>query len=481
MKVLTKALIKSHEENAVKSGIFSYIQLMKNAGDKAFEIINATYSLAGKKIAVICGNGNNGGDGFVIAKHLKDNGFDVTVIIPLGTPTTDTAAHYFNQLEGIKITQGIEDNYDVFIDAIFGIGLNRTLSDDIICLINKINSTNGIRIAIDIPSGIASDTGEILGTCINADLTITFIALKPCFLLPFASDYCGKVLVADIGIRVTEHTYETIEEPVLQKRKHNSHKGTFGTALLFCGSFGMLGAAILSAKACLRSGVGIAKCVLCKGIYKPFTVAVPEAVCIPARQTLNGTLSPFINMKKAFQKVNAILFGCGLKNNKSIQKLLKKVILNSNVPTVIDADGINALSKNIELLKKANAPIILTPHPAEMARLCGTTTGEVEKDRINTAINFAKQYNCYLVLKGANTIVCSPDSKVFFNTNGNPGLATGGSGDVLAGIIVSYLAQGVPIIDALKAAVYIHGETADKKAIILGEAALLPSDIIEAL
>ncbi len=481
MKVLTKALIKSHEENAVTSGIFSYTELMKNAGDKAYEIINNTYSLKDKKIAVICGNGNNGGDGFVIAKNLKENGFDVTVITPFGKPLTDTANHYFNQLENIEIKDDLDDNYNILIDAIFGIGLNRTLSDEIICLIDKINSYNCTRISIDIPSGIACDTGEILGTCVNADSTITFIALKPCFMLPPATDYCGNAIVADIGIPVREYAFETIEEPDFPKRKHNSHKGTFGTALLFCGSFGMLGAAILSAKACLRSGVGIAKCVLPKSVYKPFTACVPEAVCVPVKQTLNGSFSSNINVKKISEKATAILFGCGVKNNKSIKSLLKKIIFNVKAPLVIDADGINALSENIELLKKANAPIILTPHPAEMARLCGKTTKEVESDRINTAINFAKEYNCYLVLKGANTIVCTPDSQLFFNTTGNPGLSTGGSGDVLAGIIVSYLAQGMPILEALKSAVYIHGKSADDKASVLGEAALLPSDIIEAL
>ena len=481
MKVLTRALIKSHEENAVNSGIFSFEGLMKTAGDKVFEIIKNNYNLSDKKIAVVCGNGNNGGDGFVIAQNLRDNGYDVTVITPLGEPKTDTAKFYYNKLCGIKITQTFEDNYGIIIDALFGIGLNRELGKEIICLIEKINFADALRISVDIPSGINCDNGKILAGCINADLTVTFIALKPCFMLPPATDYCGKVTVADIGITPKDFIFETIEEPKPIKRKHNSHKGTFGTAVLFCGSYGMLGAAILSAKSCLRSGVGIAKCVLCKSIYKPFTVSVPEAVCVPVRQTLNGSLSSNINIKKITEKATAILFGCGVKNTKSTEKLLKKLILNTNIPLIIDADGINVLSRNIELLKKANAPIILTPHPAEMARLCKKTAAEVEADRVNTAINFAKKYNCYLVLKGANTIVCTPDSEVFFNMNGNPGLATGGSGDVLAGIIVSKIAQGIPICEALKSAVYIHGNAAEQKTKILGEEALLPSDIIEAL
>ncbi len=481
MKVLTKALIKSHEENAVKSGIFSYTELMKNAGDNAFKIINNTYNLNDKKIAVVCGNGNNGGDGFVIAQNLKKSGFNVSVITPLGEPLTETAKHYYNQLSNIEVYDELNGEYDVLIDALFGIGLNRPLDSETLTLIEKINSYNAVRIAIDIPSGIACDTGEILGKCVNADLTVTFIAYKPCFMLPPATDYCGNVVVADIGTQPQEYSYQTIEAPIFEKRKHNSHKGTYGTALMFCGSYGMLGAAILSAKACLRSGVGIAKCVLCDSIYKAFTVAVPEAVCVPVKQTKDGSLHSKINIKEISQKANAVLFGCGLKNNKHIKKLLKKVITQTKVPLVIDADGINSLSGNIKLLKKTTAPIILTPHPAEMARLCGISATQVESDRINTAINFVKEHNCYLVLKGAKTLVCGPDLEIFFNTNGNPGLATGGSGDVLAGIIVSHLAQGMPIMDALKSAVYVHSDRADKQAQIFGEAALLPSDIIEEL
>ena len=195
MKVLNKTLIKSVEENAVNSGIFSYTQLMKNAGNEATQIINNTYNLKGKRIAVICGNGNNGGDGFVIAQNLKNSGFNVSVITPLGEPLTETAKHYYNQLSNIEISNELNGDYDVLIDALFGIGLNRPLGSEIITLIEKINCCNAVRIAIDIPSGIACDTGEILGKCINADLTITFIALKPCFMLPFATDYCGNVIV----------------------------------------------------------------------------------------------------------------------------------------------------------------------------------------------------------------------------------------------------------------------------------------------
>jgi NAD(P)H-hydrate epimerase len=211
------------------------------------------------------------------------------------------------------------------------------------------------------------------------------------------------------------------------------------------------------------------------------TCAVPEAVCVIERQTLNGTFKGNINFKKALEKATAVLIGCGIGNNKNTQKLVKRLIENTNIPTVIDADGINALVSNINVLKKINAPIILTPHPAEMARLCAISVSEVESDRINVAANFSKEYNCIVALKGANTLIATPDGNVYFNTCGNNGLATGGSGDVLAGITVSFLAQGLEPLEAIKAAVYIHSYTADKVASEKGERALLPSDIIEAL
>ncbi len=481
MDVLLKEQIKLSEENAVQSGSFSFLELMKKAGDAATEIICENTYIKNKKIAVVCGNGNNGGDGFVIAQNLKNMGVSVSVILPLGMPTTDSAKHYFSLLSDINVINSLEEDYDIIIDALFGIGLNRTLSKEIIELIEKINMQKAYRIAIDIPSGIECNSGKILGACVNADLTVTFIALKPCFMLPLATDFIGKTIVADIGVRSLDHAYQTIEEPVFSKRKANSHKGTFGTAALICGSYGMAGAAILSARACLRSGVGIAKCIIPKSIYKILTSSVPEAVCVIAKQTRKGTFKASLDLEKCLEKSTAVLIGCGIGNNIQTQKLVAKLIKNTKIPTVIDADGINALVLNINVLKNTNAPIILTPHPAEMARLCGKTVSEVEQNRVKIASDFAKEYNCLVALKGANTLIATPEGAIYFNTCGNPGLATGGSGDVLAGIIVSYLAQGLKPLEALKTAIYIHSATADKIAQIKGERALLPSDIIEAL
>ncbi len=480
--VLDKALIKKSEESAVESGAFSFRELMYRAGCAAADAVTKKYGCQGKKIAVMCGNGNNGGDGFVAAGKFYENGADVTLILPLGAPKTEDAVYFFGKLNNIKIADGLTDSYDIIVDAVFGIGLNRKMSDEINLLLGKANTLKAKRIAIDVPSGVETDSGQILGTVFDADLTVTFIALKPCLLLPPASDYCGETVVADIGVKPVNRKYSVIKSPVFPKRRRNSHKGTYGTALLFCGSYGMAGAAIMSCKAALRSGTGIAKCVICDGIYQAFTCSVPEAVCIPVKQDLNGMFDPDdIDLNSVFEKASAVLFGCGTGAGNSTLELLDRIIDSSKIPILLDADGINLLASNIDILRKSKAPVIITPHPAEMGRLCGKSTAEIEADRVAAAGEFAVKYGCTVVLKGGNTIVASKDGEISFNILGNPGMAKGGCGDVLSGIIVSLLAQGFSAKQAAEGGVYLHSLAGDKAALKKGQRAVLPSDIIEEL
>ncbi len=483
MQVLTKTLIKESEENAVSSGVFSYRELMYNAGVKASKVICDITPITNKRIAVVCGNGNNGGDGFVIARRLYELGGDVAVTTPLGLPTTEDAKYYYNLLPAEIIKPEVQYNdYDIIIDAIFGIGLNRATSEEICSVFESINKASAIKISVDIPSGVECDSGTVFTKAVASDYTITFIALKPCFLLPDGSDYCGEVTVADIGVEPVGFEYSIIEKPLFKKRKHNSHKGNYGTALIVCGSYGMAGAAILATKAALRSGLGIAKCIIPETIYAPFTASVPEAVCVPVKQAVNSnTVSSDIDILHSIEGCKAILFGCGSGKSEDSEKILTELICNSEIPLVIDADGINLLSERIELLKKAKAPIIITPHPGEMARLCEKSVEEIERNRVKLAREVACEYGCTVVLKGANTIVAEQNGNISFNVTGNPGMAKGGSGDVLAGIMVSLIAQGFNTVNAAKAAVYIHGEAGDKAAKRKGERAMLPSDIIEEL
>ena len=482
MKILTTDLIRRSEESAVASGAFSLRDLMFRAGKAAAEIIMQKYDCKGKKITVVCGRGNNGGDGCVIAGILAENGAEVTVATPFGTPATENAAYYYGKLQFVTKTDSFTPNADIIVDAIFGIGFNRAPDEKTAEVIRKMNSADCVRIAVDIPSGVEADSGKVLGPAVNADLTVTFIALKPCFVLPFGSDYCGEVVVADIGAPPAGHSFLTTEKPLFKKRRHNSHKGTFGTGLMLCGSYGMAGAAVLAARAALRSGIGIVKAALCENIYYPFTVSVPEAVCVPVKPNPRGTLCPEnLDLPNLLKGCSAALIGCGMGNNEDTARLVKELIKISEIPLVIDADGINALKGGIDIIEKSKAPIVLTPHPGEMARLCSLTVGEVEENRAQIAKDFAVRHDCVLVLKGANTIVAAPNGEVYFNMTGNPGMSTGGSGDALAGITLSLLAQGFSAEYAAKAAVYLHGEAGDRAAARLGERGMLPSDLIEEL
>ncbi len=481
MKVLLSSQIKSAEDNAVENGIFSYGELMKKAGDAASREILNRYNLVGKKICVLCGNGNNGGDGLVVASNLKRNGADVFLLTPIGFPSTDTALLFKDSVSGIKILDDFTADFDVVIDALFGIGLNRFLSENLSKLIEKINAYDCVKIAIDIPSGLFCDGGEVL-SAFKADLTLSFTSYKLCQLLPQTSEYCGETVILDIDLPVEEYAYLTIDQPQKVARPKNSHKGTFGTVAMFCGSYGMCGAEILASRAALRSGAGIVKAVVCDKNYSAFTSSVPEAVTIPVSTTAEGAPEVYDRtILSLLSSSNALLIGCGLGRSDESKKLVLRVLEKTRIPTVIDADGINALQGNIDIIRKINAPVILTPHPAEMARLCDTTTDVIESNRVKYAKKFAVENNCYLVLKGANTIVATPNGRIFFNTTGNDGLATGGSGDVLSGMIASRLAQCYEPITAVLNSVWLHGAVADNLAQCVPTRAILPSDIVEGL
>lgn len=483
MKILSLSQIRAAEEGAVLSGAFSFADLMKNAGENAVRILQNRYSFCGKKVLVCCGKGNNGGDGLVIASRLSKIGADISVCFPFGLPATDTAKTFFDDIKGLNVVSDLSQKWDFIIDALFGIGLDRELEGYAAEIIDKLNILNGFKIAVDIPSGVPCDANFAPKKAFVADFTVTFIAIKPCFVLPLTSDFCGEFEVADIGVSVTDYSYLTIEKPSLAKRNKNTHKGTFGTCLMLCGSYGMCGAQILAAKAALRSGVGLLKTFVCDKNYSALTSSVPEAVTVPVPTDLSGV--PVIEenlLETAISSADCLLIGCGMGMSESAQKLIKRVLLSvENIPVVIDADGINAVARDINIIRKIKAPVIFTPHPKEMARLCHTTVNDIEKNRVEYAKNFASTYSCIVVLKGANTIVAAPDGRIFFNLTGNAGMSTGGSGDVLSGMLASYLAQGESPLKSALNAVYFHGLAGDKAAEKFSQRSLLPSDIIEEL
>lgn len=275
---------------------------------------------------------------------------------------------------------------------------------------------------------------------------------------------------------------EIIKAPVIE-RDEFSHKGTFGTALLVTGSYGMAGASILAARSCLKSGVGIAKLLLPASVYPIVTSAVPECVCLPTGLKFQKTfgLCAVSKAKKEIHKVNSILIGCGMSQSAANKNLLKFVIKNAACPVIVDADGINMLSHSIDILREAKASVILTPHPKEMSRLTGKTVAVIENNREQTASDFAKEYGVYLVLKGHETVVAAPSGETYINHTGNSGMATGGSGDTLSGIMAARLAYEKDVLKAVCDSVYIHGLCGDLAAEKLSKSSMLPGDMIEEL
>lgn len=481
MKILSAAQLRASEEAAFAAGS-SAEKLMLRAGSLAAEEILRRYPKALSSVLIICGNGNNGGDGLVIARSLYNSGVRVSVILPLGEPKTETALKYYPLPVGIEAVTDISGDYSMIIDALFGIGLSRGITGRAADIIREANRVKAVKIAIDTPSGTLCDSGAVEGEVFKADITYTMIAAKPCFFLPPASEYCGEIKTLDIGAPAVAYSYLTTEAPSLPLRAKNSHKGSFGKALLFCGSYGMCGAELLAARAALRTGAGIVSAIVCDKNYSAFCVGAPEAVTLPVATAESGAAAPAPGVLPAWIATgSALLIGCGLGCSAEARQNVKTALLSTDIPTVLDADGINAVAESIEILRKVKAPLILTPHPGEMARLCKTEVSAIEADRPGFAARLAATVGCTVVLKGANTVIALPNGEIYINTTGNSGLATGGSGDVLAGITVSLLAQGMQPEEAALAAVWLHGAAADSAVRKKSERALLPSDVIEEL
>ncbi len=500
MNILFKSGIREIESKAEQSG-FSSIRMMENAGAVAAGVITEKFDVKSKSIVIVAGNGNNGGDGFVVARKLHDAGANVSVILAAGMPKTDSAREVLSKLSTfpIRIYNAKDSEIylkingaDILIDAIFGIGFHGEVEAQVAEIISLFNSSSATKISLDLPSGCECDTGDVSNACINADITITFIAVKPCHVLYPASDYCGKLVRVSIGISKTimdsvQSNITIIENSFVKSklphRTKNYHKGISGTAAQICGSFGMAGAAVLSAKASLRSGVGLVNAIIPKSIYPIVASSVIEAVYVPCEDTLHGTvgIESLSRITNAISNADSVLIGCGLSNNSSSKELLSVLLPSITIPTVIDADGINIISENIDMLMKSAAPIVLTPHPAEMGRLIRASADDVQRNRFKVAHAFSTRFNKILVLKGANTIVALPNGEMYVCMAGNPGMSVGGSGDVLAGIINALIAQGMTPQDAAICGVQIHACAGDIAAAQKSVYSMLPSDIIDSL
>lgn len=488
-----KAELKSTEGN------ITLLELMENAGKAAAQFMIDNLDINNKNIAIICGKGNNGGDGYVIARHISSCNKNITIILASSEPSTEDSIIMFARSHDIKHIYYKDDkeiaikcieNADIIIDCIFGIGFKGIPRKPIDEIIETINNSNGIKVSIDVPSGIDCDSGFITDCCVKADYTVTFTTLKPCHVIYPAKDMCGKVHVAQVGIDKSIYedmsNIQTIDynyvKHCFKKRKANSNKGDFGKLLSICGSVGMAGAAILAAKSAMHSGVGLVYCAAPEKTADIIASNITEAVMVYLKQNNEGRISSE-NIERLLKEIkikSACLIGCGLGNDKDIFEIVSQMISNSKIPLIIDADGINAINLNKDILNKCASDIILTPHPGEMARLCSVTPADIQNHRLEYALSFIKKYNVTLVLKGANTIIASKEG-IFINTTGNAGMAKGGSGDILAGMIASFSAQGMSALNAAACGVYLHGLAGDMAAARLSQTAMLPSNMISML
>ncbi len=497
MKVLSCQQMRKLEQAAVEHGQ-TYLGLMEQAGTGAAKVIREQAKRLQKAI-VFCGKGNNGGDGFVIARRLQEWGAYITVVLMEGSPATPDAAHMFAQMKQVEVLSFQDEQVfsrlaqaDIVVDAVYGIGFRGSMRGEFAPIVEAINQSKAQIFAVDLPSGAQGDSGKVEGSCIRADITITFTSLKPAHVLYPSSDFCGNVVTIPVGIPeellaespcVMEVTGKDRISSILPIRMASSHKGTYGTLLSVCGSRGMAGAAIMSGRSALRCGVGLVKMAIPQGIYPILAGAVTEPVFVLLQETRQGTLSRQCkaNLLSALSTSSACLIGCGMGCNADTEELVKALLMETQVPIILDADGINAVCAHIDSIKTAGVPVILTPHPGEMARLLHTTIAQVQSERYTCARQFAMDFHAIVVLKGANTLIALPDGKVFVNRTGNPGMARGGSGDVLAGMIGAFVAQGIAPEDAAICGVYLHGLAGDRCAAKFSQVGMLPTDMIQEL
>lgn len=498
MFILTAEQMRKEEERGFSQGV-TYEKMMRTAGENTADVVLKEYGSL-KVFTVVCGKGRNGGDGFVAACKLAKKDKRVYVVLAMGKPSDSLCLKMYGNLikNGITVMDFTKDpekcyslitKTECLIDAVFGIGFSGKLSGRMVNIANVYNSVKCPKVAVDIPSGLLCDSNLVSDLYFHADITVTMHALKPVHRYYPSKQVCGKIYIVGIGFDIGDgagHVKYTDLQYVRSKfpqREVNSHKGTFGYALSVCGSYLMPGAASLAAKAAVECGAGIVAAAFPDKAYPAITAKLWEQIFVPCPSDEKGFFSSESSelIKPYLDKASAVLFGCGVGVGDGSAELLEFILKNSKCPVIIDADGINILSLNINLLKECKSHCVLTPHPGEMSRLIGKDVKYVNDNRMEVAKSFADKYSVTLLLKGHNTVIATKNGKCFVNTNGNAGMATGGSGDMLSGIILSLAAQGMNAADAAVCGAFIHGAAGDIASDTYSMAGTTPLRCIESL
>ena len=478
MKIATREIVREIDTKSIEKHGIPGLVLMENAGRAAADVLIEEFPFA-DRVAVFAGGGNNGGDGFVIARHLISQGIAVTTYLAgssgkyRGDALTNLKALKKSGGEVVELNGSLRKykQADLIVDALFGTGLDRDVDGFNRRIIDFMNSQPVPRLGVDIPSGLDANTGYPLGAAVKADVTVTFVLPKIGISIYPGLDYAGRIYVADIttpkflesGIPYELLTHASVRG-ILKPRHPDSHKGTYGHLFILAGSPGKTGAATLASLGALRVGTGLVTVGIPASLNDIMEVKTTEAMTEPLPETDLRTLGK-ASIKRAKEIIanrkTALAIGPGISTTEETRGFLYEIIRTCEVPAVVDADALTLIAEEPGILLKAKAPLVLTPHPGEMSRLTGIPVEEIEHDRIGVSLDFSKRYNVHLVLKGARSVVSTPGGNVYINTSGNAGMASGGMGDVLTGIIGGFLAQRLSPEDAARLGVFVHGLAGD--------------------
>lgn len=485
--IVTGDEMKEYDNNTIAHQGIPALELMENAAQALVERIK-NLNMVSAKILIVCGIGNNGGDGLALARLLSQADMEVKVcIVGDCAKGTESFKVQKKRLDGLPVCfitienllQSDEKEFDIVVDAIFGVGLSRDIKGEYAAIIEKCNALTAYKLAVDIPSGICANTGKVFGCAFYADCTVTFAFHKLGLCLYPGAEYAGEIHIAPIGI--TEKSFEdnpphifTYDEgpmEYLPKRKKDGNKGTFGKVLVIAGFDTMAGAAVLCSRVVLQMGAGMVKVICAPENRNIIQGTVPEA--------MYGTINSLL---ESLTWADAVIIGPGLGKSKEVKALLEELLKTSKLPLVLDADALNLISEDAGLkglLKHYGETKILTPHVGELARLSGLSVKDVKDNMLNVAKNMAKEYHSIVVAKDARTFVTTYKAPAYINLTGNNGMATAGSGDVLAGMIGALLVQGADDFEAACTGVYLHGMAGDKARDIYTEYGVTASRLIE--
>jgi NAD(P)H-hydrate epimerase len=503
MRILNADQMREADRRTIHDIGIPSLVLMENAGRQVVAAIESFFTdLTDRRVAVVCGKGNNGGDGFVVARTLHQRGIEVSVFLVGQVAEVKGDARINLEILGrlgITVVEVGDEGqwelhfseisgHELIVDALFGTGLRSALSGMYETVIADINGSSIPVVAIDLPSGMSADTPDLIGDCIDATVTVTLGAPKVPLILPPGEQRAGEVVIADIGIPV--EVFETLEghrielltrdqiRPLLTPRAADAHKGDFGHVLVVGGSRGKSGAAILAAQGALRSGAGLVTVAAPRSVVPVIAAAMPEYMTEGLDEAADGTIDFPAAEYVLGLRADAIVAGPGLGRGTAVAAFVRELLERSELPLVFDADALNAFADEPAALRgREGRDLIITPHPGEMARLVGGTVDDVQSDRLGMARDFATSHRVYVILKGYRTLVATPGGKIFVNPTGSPGMATGGTGDVLAGMIGGWLGQLLDAEAACRAAVYLHGAAGELADADVGEVSMTAGDL----